>query len=178
MNRHRLILLAPAAAALIALVGCATSQQAQSTLSSADQTFLENAAQGGHAEVQGSQMAVEKTESPDVKAFAQMMIKDHTAAGEELSALAKKKGYVEPTEPSVLQKTELKALSVLSGGAFDKMYVDRLGIAAHEATISQFEDAAFGAQDNDVRAFAEKTLPTLRKHLEAAQSLNAQQKTQ
>lgn len=123
-------------------------------------------------------MALEKTQSAEVKAFAQMMIKDHTAAGEQLSALAKKKGYVEPTEPSVLQKTELKALSVLSGGAFDKMYVDRLGIAAHESTISQFETAASGAQDSDVRAFAEKTLPTLRRHLEAAQSLNARQKTQ
>jgi putative membrane protein len=178
MKLYRTALLV-SAAAFIGLAGCATRDQDGSTmLSSADQTFLENAAQGSYAEIQGSQMALDKSTSTDVRSFAQLMIKDHTAANQKLSALAKRKGYNPPTGPSVIQATELKTLGLLSGNTFDKTYVDRIGVAAHEATIRQFEKAASDANDSDIRTFARTMLPDLRHHLEMAQLLNQKQKSQ
>ncbi|QAA94129.1 hypothetical protein CKA81_10035 [Pollutimonas thiosulfatoxidans] len=177
MNRYRSTLLISLAASMITLAGCSTPQ-ANSPLSAADQTFLENAAQGNYAEIEGSRMAQEKATSQDVLDFAANMIREHTRASEKLSALAKRKSYVPPMEPSIVQRTELKSLSLLSGNAFNKMYVDRIGVAAHTATIQQFETAAANAQDPDVRDFAQDMLPSLRHHLEMAQALNQKQKAE
>ncbi|CAM3602344.1 DUF4142 domain-containing protein [Bordetella sputigena] len=179
MKLYRAVLLC-SFVAVAGLAGCAMHDNGgrQTMLSSSDQTFLENAAQGNQAEIQGSQMALDKASSPEVRAFAQAMIKDHTAANQKLTALATRKGYNPPTAPSVLQATELKGLNLFSGNAFDKAYVDRIGVAAHEATIKQYETAAQSADDADIRSFAQSMLPALRHHLEMAQLLNQQQKSQ
>src|SRR5690606_19727474 len=98
-------------------------QDAKDQLDGDDEDFLENAAQSGAAEIEGSKMAQEKAKNPDVKAFADKMIQDHTKVSEELAALAKSKGYTPPTEPSMLMKAKLKTLSLTDDG-FDEMYVD------------------------------------------------------
>jgi putative membrane protein len=154
----------------------------KTTLQGDDKDFVENAAQGGWAEIEGSKLAQTKATSPEVKQFAEQMIQDHTKANEELAALAKQKGYTPPTEPSLMQRTELKALSVVSGETFDKMYASRIGVSAHEDTVEMFEKAAKDAKDPDIKAFAAKTLPTLQHHLEMAkamqQKVGAEQKAE
>ncbi len=173
-----LVLSACCVLALPLAAGAQTAQKAHpasssaSSLASADKSFLEDAAQGGYTEIQGSQMALEKSQNADVKAFANQMIKDHTAVGQELAALAKSKGYTPPTEPSLMQKGELKALNV-TDDSFDSLYARRIGVAAHESTIKVFEKAAKDAKDPDVKAFAEKTLPALHTHLDMAKALQA-----
>lgn len=143
-----------------------------SQLSSSDKSFLEDAAQGGYAEIEGSKKALQKSKNADVIAFANQMIKDHTAVGSELAALAKSKGYAPPTEPSLMQKGELKALDV-TDDSFDSMYARRIGVAAHESTVTLFQKAAQDAKDPDIKAFAQKTLPSLQGHLEMAKALQA-----
>jgi len=150
----------------------------QPTLAREDESFLENAIQGSHAEIVGSRLALEKTEDVDVKAFAQMMIDDHTTMVEEAETLAASKGMTPPTGPSVMQSTEITALKALTGGAFNAMYVNRIGVASHEATVEMFEKASHEAQDPDVKALASKTLPKLRHHLEMARSLDQKQDRQ
>lgn len=135
-----------------------------------DKDFLENAAQSGHAEIEGSKMAQSKAMSAEVKAFAQQMIEDHTRVSEELTALAKSKGYTPPTEPSIVQRTKLKALSAMDDG-FDESYADQIGVEAHEDAVELFKEAAAEAEDPDIKAFAAKTLPGLEKHLEMARNL-------
>ncbi|NYT46020.1 DUF4142 domain-containing protein [Alcaligenaceae bacterium] len=153
----------------------AANPQGQSQLTQEDANFLENAIQGSHAEVEGSQLALEKTSSQDIKDFAQMMIKDHQMMAKEASSLAQEKGMTPPDGPSAMQVTEITALKALSGGAFDAMYVNRIGVASHEATVNMFEKASKGAQDADVKALATKALPKLKEHLEMARSLNEKQ---
>nr|WP_186449127.1 DUF4142 domain-containing protein [Cupriavidus gilardii] len=150
----------------------AASSQSGSQLERADRSFLENAAQGGHAEVEGSRLAQQKSNNADVKAFAERMITDHTKVNEELAKLASDKGYTPPKEPSVMQKGELKALSVLDGERFDKMYASRIGVAAHENTVKMFKEAAQNAKDPEIKAFASRHVPDLEKHLQMARELN------
>lgn len=140
-----------------------------------DEGFLEDAIQGSYAEIEGSQLALEKTENMEVKEFAQHMIDDHTKMVEEASALAKEKGMTPPDGPSVMQTAEITALKPLTGGAFDAMYVNRIGVAAHESTVEMFEEASQNVQDADVQAMISKTLPKLREHLEMARALNEKQ---
>lgn len=144
-------------------------------LAQEDQNFLEDAIQGSYAEIEGSQLALEKTEDPEVKEFAQMMIKDHEKMVDEASALAKAKGITPPDGPSVMQTTEITALKPLTGGAFDAMYVNRIGVAAHESTVEMFEEARQNVKDPDVQAMIAKTLPKLREHLDMARTLNEKQ---
>ncbi|MBY4897451.1 DUF4142 domain-containing protein [Cupriavidus sp. AU9028] len=148
------------------------SQSSKGQLAGQDRSFMENAAQGGLAEVEGSRMAQEKSQNADVKAFAAQMIKDHTKVNDELKALAARKGYTPPTEPSIMQRTELKALSALDGERFDKMYASRIGVASHEDTVKMFKEAAQKAQDPDLKAFASKNVPALEMHLKMARDLN------
>jgi putative membrane protein len=143
----------------------------RSTLAGDDKDFLEDAAQGGLTEVEGSKLAETKSSNADVKQFATQMVQDHTKANEELIALAKQKGYTPPTEPSIIQRTKLKAMSAVDGTTFDKMYASQIGVSAHEDTVKLFQKASTDAKDPDIKAWATKTLPTLQHHLEMAKAM-------
>ena len=69
-------------------------------------------------------------------------------------------------------KSTLDDLNKLSGAEFDKEYVDAM-VEDHEDDVAAFEDQSKNATDPDVKAFAAKTLPTLKKHLEAIKGIQA-----
>ena len=146
-------------------------QTGESQLKGDDKDFVEKAAHSGYTEIEGSQLAQQKASSADVKDFAEQMITDHTAANQELAALAKQKGITPPTEPSLMQKTKLKALSATEGNTFDKMYASQIGVAAHEDAVELFQKASQEVQDPDIKAYVSKTLPKLQKHLGMAKAL-------
>jgi putative membrane protein len=139
----------------------------------ADADFLKQAAQNGHAEVEGSQLALGKAVSPEVKAFAEKMVEEHTRSGEELKALAASKGVTVSDSSSIAQKAKLKLLSARDGASFDKHYADSLGLKAHQDTVKLFQKASDEAKDPDVKAFATKTLPVLQHHLDMSRDLYA-----
>ena len=72
-----------------------------STSAKADQTFVMKAAQGGLAEVQLGQLAAQKASNPDVKAFGQKMVDDHTKANDQLKQVAAQDNIAIPAEPAV-----------------------------------------------------------------------------
>lgn len=147
----------------------------QSNLARGDRSFLENAIQGSYAEIEGSRLALERTKSDDVRKFARMMIEDHGRMVEETARLATEKGMTPPRGPSAMQTVEITALKALKGDAFDAMYVNRVGVASHEATVEMFEKAGQETRDPDVKALATQVLPKLREHLEMARSVNRKQ---
>ncbi|MDA8447003.1 DUF4142 domain-containing protein [Paracidovorax valerianellae] len=143
----------------------------QRQLASADASFMKNAAQNGHAEVKGSQVALQKAKDPKVREFAQQMIDDHTQANQELMAIATAKNVKLPDGPSMMQEGKLKLLSAADGDDFDRRYVESMGLQAHRDTIALFQKASRNAKDPEVKAFATKTLPKLEHHLSMAQQL-------
>jgi putative membrane protein len=143
-----------------------------------DRGFLENAVQRSHAQVEGSRLALEKSENQDVKAFATKMVEDHEQMARQAAQAATAKDLTPPEGPSLLKKTEITALKALSGGAFDTMYLNRIGIAGHEAAIEMFEKAGQETQDPEVKALVDETLPKLREHLQMAQALKETRETQ
>jgi len=151
--------------------GAATQAQQQDNLAGDDKDFVENAAQSGFMEVEASKLAQQKASSADVKAFADQMVKDHTAANEELASIASAKGLKASTEPSLMQKGKLKLLSGKDGKDFDEAYADTVGVAAHEDAVELFQKAVNEVKDPELKAYAEKTLPKLQGHLEMAKQL-------
>ncbi len=137
--------------------------------------FVTTAGQAGMAEIALANMALAKSQSEDVRQFAQMMIADHTKAGAELRAMAARKNYDFPAEPSAAQKTSADTMAGLSGAAFDKAYI-QTAITDHQAAVSLFETEARSGADADVKAWAAATLPAISAHLQKAQALEARVK--
>ena len=129
-----------------------------------DAKFATDAANGGMAEVAVAKVAEQKAINPQVKKFAEMMVKDHSKANEELMAIAKTKNITLPAAPSDDKQKELADLSAKSTTDFDKAYVDAM-VDGHKKTIAMFEDAAKNCKDADLKAFATATLPVIKGHL-------------
>lgn len=140
-------------------------------LAKSEQAFMRQAAQNGYAELGSSKLAQDKATDAQVKTFAQRMVEDHTLAEAELKSLASAKNVELPDEPSATQKRRHDALSRLEGAAFDRRYVQQMGVQAHRDNIALYRKAAANARDADVKAFADKQLPILEKHLEMAREL-------
>ena len=156
------------------MVGAAASAQnatsAQSGASTprtahADSSFLKEAAEAGFAEMDAGKLALQKSSSAEVKAFAQKMVDEHKKADSELQSLAATKGA----------KGKAKILEKRDGTGFDHAYAENQ-VSAHKDAVALFEKAAKNAKDADVKAWAAKTLPTLQHHLQEAQALEASTK--
>ena len=134
-------------------------------------TGLMNAAAAGNmAEVELGKLAVEKAENPEVKKFGQKMIDDHSKALEELKKVAELKKTPLPPDILPTQKEAVEKLSKLSGAEFDKEYV-KIMVEDHKKDVTAFTAGTKTIGDADVKAFAEKTLPTLKMHLEMIQDI-------
>ena len=138
-------------------------------------SFVTVAGQAGLAEVELANLALSKSQNADVKEFAQMMIADHTKAGDELKGMAAQKNYDFPTDPSDAQKTVAGNLERLSGAAFDKEYA-KVAVSDHQGAVKLFSTQAKSGTDPDMKAWAAATLPTLEMHLQKAQALQAKVK--
>jgi putative membrane protein len=136
---------------------------------------MAEAASGGMTEVELGKIASSKAQNAEVKKFAEMMVTDHTKAGDDLKALAVKKNITLPTTPNATHQATIKKFQSMSGAEFDKAYVDDM-LEDHEKDVAEFEKQSQSNPDADVKAFAAKTLPTLKKHLDAIKALHAKMK--
>jgi len=154
-------------AATAALAAGAIGGSALAQTSKPDQSFIEEAATGGMAEVELGRLAQQQASSDAVKQFGARMAEDHAKANDELKQVAAAKGVSLPSAPTRSQQTDKEHLQKLSGSQFDKQYMDHM-VSDHRKDIAAFEREASSGTDSDVKSFAAKTLPTLREHLKLA----------
>jgi putative membrane protein len=76
-----------------------------------------------------------------------------------------------PAAPPRSMRRDIETLGKKSGADFDREFVREVGIKAHEKDIKLFENASKELKDAELKAFATKTLPTLREHLAQAEKL-------
>ena len=139
----------------------------------ADQTnFLADAIRGNVAEVKLGQLAVERAQSQQVREYADMLRKDHTAALLKASSLANEIGVPASSELTDHQKKQFESLQKLSGDEFDTTFLSQM-VREHQVDIAKFSAQAQNGSDPEVMAFAKETLPTLQAHLEHAQSIQS-----
>ena len=144
------------------------------SVSSSDRKFAMTAAAGGMAEVELARLALTKASSDAVKQYAQKMIDDHTAANAELMQIATSKGITLPTAPDAKHRAMMAKMEKLSGAAFDREYAMMAGHKDHEKMEKLFRDESTRGRDADLKAFAAKTLPVVRQHLQMARDLHTQ----
>jgi putative membrane protein len=149
-----------------------SAASASSPSTNSDQAFVTNAAQGNSAEVELGKIVVAKSKNPSVKQFAQMMVKDHTTALNELQELAQTKNLNFNDDLPDDAKALQAKLSSDTGKQLDKDYMDGM-VEDHQKDVQDFTDQSEKAKDPEVKQWAGKTLPTLQKHLEKAQQIDA-----
>jgi putative membrane protein len=132
-----------------------------------DKMFVEKAAVGGMFEVKSSQLAQQMATDANVKNFAAHMVADHTKANQELMGLARQKGWQVPATLDQKHQEMLDQLGKNQSGQFDKAYMD-IQVKAHDKTVMLFDKASKECQDADLKAWAVKTLPTLKQHQQMA----------
>lgn len=135
-----------------------------------DADFLVEAASGGMTEVQLGQLARDNSMNKEIKAFGELIIKDHRDSREKLKHLAESKNIVLPGEISNHQQRIKERLEKRKGEEFDRAYIS-LVIDDHKKDIREFQKAARNAADPEIRAFALDQLPVLNSHLDSARNL-------
>jgi putative membrane protein len=162
----------PIASATAVPAGTNTSNANFSNTLTKEESFWTVAADGGLADVEMGKIATQKAQNPEVKKFAQMIVAEHTKANTELRAIAARQKVTLPTEIGPRHKSTIDELNRLAGADFDNEYVQAM-VDAHEADVQLFEDQAEDQADQHASAFAAKTLPVLRKHLEAIKAIQS-----
>jgi len=141
------------------------------TISKDDSARLIGIAQSNMAEIETGKMALKKSSNADVKAFAQLMIDDHTKGLEETKKVAAAKKVTLPTEPDIAHQKLAAELDALSGARFDEAYAKRAGVAGHANVHASLKKDISAVEDPDVKALATKLEPTVAHHLAMAKKL-------
>src|ERR1035441_8026701 len=110
---------------------------AATTVSTADQGFILAAAQGGMTELKLGELATQKGMRDDVKAFGQMMLKDHTAINDDLKSLAAQKGVTLPDSLDAKHQGMVDKMAALTGSEFDNAYIATM-IKGHKKDAKAF----------------------------------------
>jgi putative membrane protein len=150
---------------LLSTLACVTPGWAKDPVG---KTFITKAIQGNLAEVQMGQLAQEKSQNSDVKAFGQQLVTDHNDANSKATAIANDLGVTPPEEPSKKQKADYDKLSKLSGDGFDRQFARHM-VMDHQKDIKEYQTDS--KKKDPTASYASDTLPILQKHLEMAQSL-------
>jgi putative membrane protein len=129
-------------------------------------------------DVDAGKLAKARAANEEVKAFAQLMITDHTGvnkAATELVARLKVTPQDNPTSQSLKSDGEknLASLKALEGAAFDKAYVDH-EVAYHQQVIDALDQTLIpGATNEELKALLIKVRPAFVAHLEHARRLQS-----
>jgi putative membrane protein len=108
-------------------------------ISASDRNWIQDMLADGNAEIELGKLASQQASSPDVKRFAQMMVADHTKAGNELKKIADTYA-VQPDTAKLDDKHHdvMDKLSKLHGADFDREYINAM-VDDHQDAVGDLE---------------------------------------
>ncbi len=125
---------------------------------------MKKAAEDNISEVMLGKLAATRALRPQVKSHAAQMVEDHSAAYQELKALAAKKNVSLPAMLDNDRQKKCDAITKMKSDKFDKKY-PKCMVKDHEKAIKLFKREAKEGSDADVKKWAADKLPALEKHL-------------
>ena len=140
-------------------------------LTAQEALFVIMAGSGNVGEIRLSELALKNSENPEVKAFAQMMITDHSKANDELLAVAKDHNIdFPPAPPAAAYKLSQTMLS-MKGAEFDKVYMGEL-VKAHANALAALKKANGEVKDELLTAYVDGTEKIVAEHLKKAKEID------
>lgn len=132
--------------------------------------FLAEALRTSLAEARMGELAAQQSYDQRVRDYGTKLQRDHTEHAAEIERLLEPLGVAIPTEPSAEAISQHAALARLSGEEFDAAFVQMM-IWTHTEAIEEYGAQTHANPDRSMHDFAAKSLPMLREHLAAAESL-------
>lgn len=144
--------------------------QGSMSQSFADQSFVTKTLSNSAAEGEMSQLAAQKSSSPDVKQYGQKMVKIHSELSQQLQPVAKMLGVKSDQKPSKKDKKAIEQLKTLNGSAFDQAYIKAM-VNDQKHDVKSFKDEESAAQSPTVKKAAQMDEPVLSQHLQILEQL-------
>jgi putative membrane protein len=142
--------------------------------------FLKEAGQANQTEIAMANVAEGKSQNTQVKELARMMRTDHEQNYGQLQTIAQNHGIALDAKLDMLNQHEVNRLQKANDADFDKEYT-KVMLKDHVKCIKSFDKAALDIEEQDVKQYAQSTLPALRHHLqkseEAARSAGVDEST-
>lgn len=145
----------------------------QTAAESPNAAFVQQAGQGGMAEVSLSKLALDLATSPQVRQFAQKMVQDHTANNKQLATIAAHENIQLPIDLDSEHAHLRERLEGKRGADFDRAYVDAMR-ADHQKMADLLKSSQATVNTEELRAFIKTTLPVVEAHLRMAQDLKVE----
>jgi putative membrane protein len=129
-------------------------------------------------DIDAGKLAESRSQNADVKAFGELMVKDHTGVNKAATDLVTKlKVTPEDNDTSKALKAggekNLAHLKTLKGAAFDKAYIDH-EVTYHQQVLDALDKTLIpNAQNAELKALHVKTRPAFVAHLEHAKQLQS-----
>jgi putative membrane protein len=159
-------------AVALGVAGCmtpmATTAPAPVVVTSAAE-FVPMATSSNLFEIESSRLALQRSRDPEVRRFAQQMIRDHNAATRRMTSVVRRAGLPMPP-PAMTAKHQQMLATVQAAPDFDAAYVNAQ-LMAHQEAVALFTSYSSNGDVPQLAQFAGATLPTLEMHLEHVQSL-------
>ncbi len=164
--------------------GATTPQTGQAPQTGVAPTTTAQAAQGtakmlselhqGHVhEIALARLAADRATTPELKDYAQRLLREHTSADDKLVKLARDESITldeASQKQNEQQLATFQRLEKLAGVEFDREYV-RVIIDEHDRSIADVQRALTTIQDAEVKSYYEALLPDLQKHLRDVQEI-------
>jgi len=134
--------------------------------------FLAQATSANTFEIQSAQLALQASQNPSVRNFANVLITDHTMMGQQMAAAATA-AHLPPPAPTMLpaQQQMLDQLRATGTGySFDQAF-QQDQIQAHQQGIALMQNYAASGDRPPLRAVASEAIPVMQRHLAMAQAL-------
>lgn len=134
--------------------------------------YVPNAAMGDMYEIMAADIALERTQSAEVRELAQMIKTDHTAASERFKPLAASEA-ADVTLPTALDQRRQGLIDNLRSapeGSFDEVYITQQ-VAAHEEAVTLHRGFADNTDAPGLAEHARTVLPRIEAHLQMAQRM-------
>lgn len=157
-------------AVLMASMGLVRVQAQDKSGDTTARYFIVQASIANLQEVAMSRIAVQQVVSPEVKAFAQRIVDDHSKAEAQLMQLVKTRGSQIPHEATEPPGEDMMLKNVPPKD-FDRVYVHMM-VPDHRRAVQLFGGYALTRKDPDGNAFAQQTLPVIKEHLAAITAID------
>lgn len=141
----------------------ASSSRSAQMASSQDKQFVMKSSEGNLTEVELGKLALQKSQNPDVKQFAQKMIDDHTMLMNKMQPFAEQMGVKPPSKLSAKHQQLETRLKALSGEKFDKEYIKAM-VADHHHDLAEFVAESSKAADPGLKETVTQGTQVIREH--------------
>jgi putative membrane protein len=157
-----------AAAVVVFVVGLGLGGSlARAQTSPVDQHFVNEAWSIHRSEIELGRLARRRATTPTVRVMGEWMVAEHTTSLQELETAADQAGAPLPTGLPLHARRHERDLARLSGTQFDRAYIDEM-VTDHRLAIQTFSQEMENGESHALRSYAQKTLPILEWHEQAA----------